>query len=480
MGEKPREFCGIFGIYSRKHPEDVPHHTYDGLVSLQHRGQESAGIYTFKDGVNNQLAGHKGMGLVTQVFNNKSILDQLRGNVSIGHVRYSTTSESSIANAQPFLLDSPQAYFALAFNGTITNYLQIRESLKAEGNTFQTDTDTEVLSRLIASKTKETGSYVEAMKESMKILDGSYSMVLLNDKGELYAMRDPRGFKPLCLGSINQYAHIIASETPAIEAVGGKIISAVHPGELIKVDETGFERERVTNVQRKALCMFEFVYFSRPDSFIDGKSVWEVRKRLGRFLWKLHPTKADYVIPVPDSGRAAAAGFSEESGIPLAEGLMKNRYVGRIFITPKAEDREILVRLKLNPIRSVTEGKEIVVIDDSIVRSTTSRFIINLLKTVGGARRVHLRISCPPIIASCYMGIDFPTRRELIASTRTVEDIRREVGAETLGYMNIDGLVRSIGMPHNQLCMACLTGEYPLNAPPQLELLEATLGSRTQ
>jgi amidophosphoribosyltransferase len=303
---------------------------------------------------------------------------------------------------------------------------------------------------------------------------------VVNDKGELYAMRDPRGFKPLCFGSINHDAHVVASETPAIEAVGGKVISDVLPGEVIKVDETGFERKRVSNVPRKALCMFEFVYFSRPDSFIDGKSVWKVRKRLGRFLWKLHPVKADYVVPVPDSGRAAAAGLSEESGIPLAEGLMKNRYVGRIFITPKAEDREQLVRLKLNPIRSVTEGKEIILTDDSIVRSTTSKFIVNLLKTVGRARRVHLRISCPPIIASCYMGIDFPTKRELVAATKTVEEIRREVGADTLGYMDMDGLVRSIGLPHNELCMACLTGEYPLNAPPQLELLEAKLGTRTR
>jgi amidophosphoribosyltransferase len=477
--EEVRESCGIFGICSKKYPEAVPHHTYNGLVSLQHRGQESAGIYTFKDGSHGELSGYKGMGLVTQVFN-KTILDGLSGNASVGHVRYSTTSESNIANAQPFLLQSPSTNFALAFNGTISNFIQLRESLKTEGETFKTDTDTEVLARVIASKLKETGSYVEALKESMKILDGSYSMVLLSNKGELCAMRDPRGFKPLCLGSINQYAHVIASETPAVEAVGGKTISDVRPGEVIRVDETGFERERVTNLQRKALCMFEFVYFSRPDSIIDGKAVWEVRKRLGRFLWKLHPIKADYVIPVPDSGRAAAAGFSEESGIPLAEGLMKNRYVGRIFITPKAEDRELLVRLKLNPIRSVTAGKEIVVIDDSIVRSTTSKFIVNLLKTVGGARRVHLRISCPPIISSCYMGIDFPTRRELIASTRTVEEIRRDVGADTLGYMNIDGLVRSIGLPHNQLCMACLTGEYPLNAPPQMELLETTLGSRTQ
>jgi amidophosphoribosyltransferase len=479
VGEKIRESCGIFGIYSKKYPEAVPHHTYNGLVSLQHRGQESAGIYTFKDGTSGELSGYKGMGLATQVFN-KSILDGLVGNASIGHVRYSTTSESNIANAQPFLLQSPRTNFALAFNGTISNFIQLRESLKAEGETFKTDTDTEVLARVIASKMRETGSYLEALKESMKILDGSFSMVLLSNRGELCAMRDPRGFKPLCLGSINQYAHVVASESPAVEAVGGKTISDVHPGEVIVVDDTGFERERVAAPQRKALCMFEFVYFSRPDSIIDGKAVWEVRKRLGRFLWKLHPVKADYVIPVPDSGRAAAAGFSEESGIPLAEGLMKNRYVGRIFITPKAEDRELLVRLKLNPIRSVTAGKEIVVIDDSIVRSTTSKFIVNLLKTVGGARRVHLRISCPPIISSCYMGIDFPTRRELIASTKSVEEIRRDVGADTLGYMNIDGLVRSIGIPHNQLCMACLTGEYPLNAPPQMELLETTLGSRTQ
>jgi len=479
VGEKVREHCGVFGIYTRKFPEEVPHRTYDGLVSLQHRGQESAGIYVFRDGLVGELVGHKGMGLATQVFN-KQILDSLSGNASVGHVRYSTTSESNIANAQPFLLKSYHTQFALAFNGTVTNFMQLRESLRAQGETFQTDTDTELLARIIASKSRERGSFSDGMKESMSILDGSYSLVLVNDKGELYAMRDPRGFKPLCLGSINQYAHVVASETPAIEAVGGKVISDVLPGEVIKVDETGFERERATDVKRKALCMFEFVYFSRPDSFIDGRSVWEVRKRLGRFLWKLHPVKADYVVPVPDSGRAAAAGFSEESGIPLAEGLMKNRYVGRIFITPKAEDRELLVRLKLNPIRSVTEGKEIVLTDDSIVRSTTSKFIVNLLKTVGGARRVHLRISCPPIIASCYMGIDFPTRRELIASTKTVEEIRRQVGADTLGYMNIDGLVRSIGIPHNQLCMACLTGEYPLNAPPQLELLEATLGTRME
>ncbi len=471
MIENINEKCGVIALSSSHKDIHVSRYVFDGLIALQHRGQESAGIYVYNGKI---IDGYKGLGLVSEVFSTNT-LSCLMGNVAIGHVRYSTTAKSDLNNAQPYHFSSTYANFALAFNGTISNFLSLRKMLEDKGHIFTSDSDTEVIAHLVANNLLEVEDYMDALTLAIGQLKGAYSIVLLTETGDVYAVRDPLGFKPLCLGVIPQKdIYVVASETAAVDTLGGELLSDVIPGEIVRVSEGEITRRKAVKLDRHARCMFEYVYFSRPDSVFDGISVHKARERLGRILYRLHPAEADLVVPVPDSGRSAATGYSEESGIPIAEGLMKNRYVWRTFIMPLQSYRENQVRLKFNPVKSVIEGRDIVLIDDSIVRATTMRQIVHMLKKAG-ARKVHVRISCPPIIAACYMGIDFPTRRELIAANHTVDEICKFIGADSLGYMTIEGLLEGIGLPEKELCLACVNGKYPIESI-DIELLEKTLG----
>lgn len=476
-----REKCGVFGVLAHDPAQQVSQLTYHGLMALQHRGQEAAGISVFSDG---KIHTYKNKGLVSQVLN-PSILSQYWGSVSIGHVRYGTAGSGSIKNAQPFHFHSTHTSFSLAFNGNIANYDSLKNDLLEKGRVFTTNSDTEVIANILASLNIGTNDWVEALKILTKFLDGSYSLILMTNEGDLYGLRDPSGFKPLCYGQKEEPCRheFISSESCAIDSVGGTVIDDVKPGEIIHLNpDEPTHSETVITRQRRALCMFEFVYFARPDSIIDGISVERARNRMGRNLAKSHPVDSDnaVVVPVPDSGRSGSIGFAEESGIPYGEGLMKNRYVWRTFIMPGQKKRSSMVRQKLNPVKPIIKDKEVVLIDDSIVRGTTTQFIVKLLKQAG-ARKVHVRITCPEVREPCYMGVDFPTKRELIVGKTELKDpdnyvemIREHIGADSLGYQTIDGLVEAIGLPAGELCMACLNGDYPLRKDPRDINLEKT------
>jgi len=453
------EECGVVGIYCPKNGYSISKKIYYCLIALQHRGQESAGI-SMKS--NQHIRGYKAQGLVFNVFNNQ-IIEGMLGRIGIGHVRYSTTSVSSIENAQPFNFKLPKGEFSIAFNGTLTNFIELQKKYSEEYN-FKTSTDTEVIVYLLSKYLQESGyDYFEAITMIMKELEGSYSITILNNEGELYGLRDPLGFKPLCIGTIeDSNIKIIASESVALDIVNAKLERDILPGEVIKISDEGIESEITIKKNRRAACMFEYVYFARPDSIIDGITVYDVREKLGMELARNSQIDADYVVPIPDSGRAAAAGYSLESGIPLCEGLMKNRYVHRTFIMPGQKQREVSVRIKLNAVRSKVKGKNIILIDDSIVRSTTANSITSLLRRAG-VNQIHFRVSCPPIIDSCYMGIDFPSSQQLIAATHSIEEIRKRIGADSLIYQTLDGLINSIGLKKDQICLACLTGKYPID-----------------
>ncbi|MFX1449908.1 MAG: amidophosphoribosyltransferase [Promethearchaeota archaeon] len=468
---KPHESCGIIGIYSNNPNRHVSKQIYDGLLSLQHRGQESAGIFT---SVANRITGYKNLGLVNQVFSER-ILMGLFGSVAIGHVRYGTVGSSNLECAQPFLFESHSNghNFSLAFNGTLTNFITLKKKYREMGHIFSTSTDTEVIAHIIAKNLIKTdNNFFKALELSMQELDGSYSLVLLNEKNELYGLKDPLGFKPLALGRVpDQDLEVIASESIAIDTLEGDFIRNLEPGEIIKIDNSGVISKQVYKLPNHAFCMFEFVYFARPDSIFYDRTVYEVREKLGKILARDYPIDADIIVPVPDSGRTAASGYSIESGIPLREGLIKNRYIHRTFIMPGQNYRDLAVRYKLNPIRTLIEGKDLVLVDDSIVRGTTTKRIVKMLKSFG-ANKVHVRISCPPIINSCYMGIDFPTTSELIAPSKTIEQIRQFIEADSLYYQTIDGLLEAIGLPETELCTACLTGKYKLRSSIDLKELE--------
>ncbi|RLF09489.1 MAG: amidophosphoribosyltransferase [Thermoprotei archaeon] len=464
-----KERCGVIGAYSRL-GEDVSLDLYRGLFALQHRGQESAGVYVASP---RGLEGFKGLGFVHEALSGK--VEGLKGSCGVGHVRYSTTAGSTLEEAQPLLYEFKGRRFAVAFNGTVSNYLALRKELEAEGWRFKTSTDTEVLAALLAKSLSESGwDYVESLKLCVERLKGAYSMVVLGHSGELYVARDPLGFKPLCLGlNDERELYVAASETCALDTLNCRLLRHVEPGMAVRVYDGGLEVKQLTSSTRHARCMFEYVYFARPDSEFDGIWVYEARLRIGRELGMRFPAEADVVVPVPDSGRTAALGYSEATGIPLVEGLMKNRYVGRIFIMPGERSRNEMVRVKLNPVKPLIKGRRVALIDDSIVRGTTMKHIVKLLRSAG-AREVHVRVSCPPIVSGCYMGIDFPTRRELVASSRSVEEVREVIGADSLQYNTLDGLVKGIGLPLGELCLACLTGEYPIKA--DVALLERQIG----
>jgi amidophosphoribosyltransferase len=486
---KPRESCGVFGILAKDPSQQVSQMTYHGLMALQHRGQEAAGISVVNG--SKKIFTYKNLGLVSEVLT-PDILKKYWGNVSIGHVRYGTAGSSSVNNAQPYHFESTYASFSLVFNGNIANYDELKTKMMQKGRVFTTNSDTEVIANLIAATLLGTNDMVEALQILPKFLDGSYALIILTQDGDLYAIRDPTGFKPLSYGvaDIGCKYEILASETCAFDALGARFVRDIKPGEIVHCSiDNELHTECIIESDVRAICMFEYVYFARPDSVIDGVSVEIARNEMGRNLAKSHPVNSRnaVVVPVPDSGRSASIGFAEESGIPYGEGLMKNRYVWRTFIMPGQDRRMNMVRQKLNPVKPIIAGKEVVLIDDSIVRGTTTAFIVKLLKQAG-ASKVHVRIACPPVIEPCYMGVDFPTKLELIAGKEQMEDplnfletIRKQIGADTLGYNSIEGLVKSLGIPKDQLCMACINGVYPLkNDPRKLNIQEVFTKKRTE
>ncbi len=450
----PREKCAVFSAYSLDDTNQVARTIFYGLLSMQHRGQEASGICTYDT---KNLRVHKGLGLVREVFSDRDLQD-LFGPVGIGHNRYSTTGSTTIENVHPFLIRGMRNGIAIAHNGNLINYGKLRKELSKRGHVFTSSTDTEIIAHVLAIELIKN-DLEAAVTNVMKKIAGAYSLVILTGEGELVAVRDPFGIRPLSVGS-SEDAVYVSSESVGIQGAGGSYERAVEPGEILIMDEAGTRSLKPFKRSNPAHCMFEYVYFSRPDSILDGSYVLHVRERIGRILAREHPVDADVVVPVPDSARTAAMGFADESGIPAVEGIYKNRYIGRTFIMPEQSMREEAVRLKMNPVRPLVEGKRVVLMDDSIVRGTTTRQIVHILKEAG-ASEVHVRVGCPPLRWPCFMGIDMATRRELIASHKSVEEIRRMLGADSLGYISIEGLVEAIGKPRDHLCMACLTGNYP-------------------
>ena len=448
-----KDKCGVFGIALDSKDAALP--IYYGLYALQHRGQESAGIATHDSAIHIE----RGMGLVHEVFDEHR-LGHLKGPRGIGHVRYSTTGLSRVENCQPALVNYRGGTIAIAHNGDIVNSSEIRQALEAEGRIFVSDSDTEVIAHLLV---KELMRYdtITAVQELMNKLRGSYSLTLLiNDT--VIGIRDPFGIKPLCIGRFDD-GYILSSESAAIDTLGGELLRDVRPGEIIVIHPDGFVSQKVSKTAVTAHCMFEYVYFARPDSILDGALIYDVRRKIGQTLAE-GDVEADIIIPVPDSGIAFAIGYAEKSKLPYTEGLIKNRYVGRTFIMPGQDLRETAVRLKLNVIKKHIEGKRVVMIDDSIVRGTTSRKIVDMLRAAG-AEEVHMRIGTPPIVSPCHLGIDMPTYGELIAARKSVDGVKLMIGVDSLKYISLAGLIDSIGLPREKLCLGCLTGMYPIERP---------------
>ena len=458
-GDSPEEACGVFGVYAPG--EEVGRETYFGLYALQHRGQESAGIaVTSGDGI----LVVKDMGLVSQVFDEKSFVS-LQGDYAIGHVRYSTTGSTLWENAQPMYELTRRGPIAIAHNGNLVNTVQLRESLAQEGVTFTSTTDTEVIGALLNSSAAETT--VGAIEDVFPRMRGAYSLAILTEEG-LFGVRDPSGIRPLCIGT-RDGGTFMASESAALDVVGAKLLREIEPGEIVHINEDGVSSQRFVPSARPALCIFEFIYFARPDSLLYDRVLYDARKEMGMHLAEEAPVDADIVIPVPDSGVPAAIGFAEKSGIPFGEGLIKNRYIGRTFIQPSQSIRQLGVRLKLNPLTPVIAGKRLVVVDDSIVRGTTSRKIVEILKQAG-AREVHMRVSSPQIKYPCFYGIDTADRNELIASRLDVEEVRDFLGADSLHHLSMDNLVKSCCASKDRFCTACFEGQYPIEVPEDLKL----------
>jgi len=457
--DKLKEECGVFGIFNNDN-YDVAHLTYYGLYALQHRGQESAGIAVNDEGT---ILYHKDMGLVPEIFNDV-ILNHLKGRSAIGHVRYSTTGASLRENAQPIVVKYINGQMALAHNGNIVNAGEIRDKMEAKGAIFQSTNDTEVIANLISRYRITSNSIEETLEKVMNDIRGSYSIVMLTPK-RLIGMRDPLGIRPLCIGVMNN-SYVLASESCALDAVGAEFLRDVKPGEIVLIGKDGLTSVQTKAPKKSRLCVFEFVYFARPDSCIEGVSVHMARTEAGRMLAMEHPVEADLVIGAPDGGLNAALGYARESGIPYGQGLLKNRYVGRTFIQPDQGQREIGVKTKFNVIRSEIEGKRIVMIDDSIVRGTTTRRIVQMLKNAG-AKEVHMRVSSPPYRYPCYFGIDTPSTKELVATGNTIDDIKELIGADSLGYLSLEGLLKVPVGAKCGFCTACFDGNYPMEVPAE-------------
>ncbi|WP_067260534.1 amidophosphoribosyltransferase [Methanobrevibacter cuticularis] len=461
-----KDKCGIVGIQSKDPSKDISSSIYYGLHALQHRGQESAGIATYND--RNGLNHYCGMGLLVDVFKDNKI-NELNGNMGIGHVRYSTTGKSKLENSQPFVTNFNDRFIAIAHNGDIINSAKLRKELIAEGYEFVSDTDSEILCYLIKREYAKTHDIIQILENISKIIVGSYSLVILVDD-DLYVVRDPAGMKPLAIAEMDDL-YIVASETVAFDVIGANFIRDIEPGEIVYFNNNEIQSHILEKASStpKAHCMFEYVYFARPDSVIDGKNVYQSRLKIGEALYKEFPVDADVIMPVPDSSIPAAIGYSRASGIPYGEGLIKNRYVGRTFIMPTQEERELAVKLKMNPLVSELEGKKIVLIDDSIVRGTTSESLIEILREAG-AKEIHLMIGCPPVIAPCYYGVAMASKDELLAANNTLDEIKENLGVDSLGYISLDSLIDSIGIPGDELCLGCITEEYPTEIPSDLEV----------
>ena len=443
------DHCGVFGIFGHGEAAKL---TYLGLYALQHRGQESAGIVS-SDG--SELRFHKSLGLVQEIFT-PEVLSSLPGPVAIGHTRYSTAGDNTIINAQPVVIDCNKGKLALGHNGNLTNALEVRRRLEHRGSIFQTTSDTEVIVHLIARSAAR--NLAGAIADALSQVEGAYSLLLLT-RDEMYAIRDPRGFRPLALGRLDG-SWAVASETCAFDLIDAEYVREVEPGEMVRISRGGVESIRFAPEKPNQYCVFEHVYFSRPDSIVFGRPVSRSREQLGRLLACEHPVDADLVSPVPDSGVPAAIGYAAESGIPFQMALIRNHYVGRTFIEPEQAIRDFGVKLKLNPVRRMIEGKRVILVDDSIVRGTTSRKIVRLVRDAG-ASEVHMRISCPPTISPCYYGVDTPRRGELIAARQSIEEIRQFLGADSLGYLSLHSLRAAVKDTQGKFCTSCYTGSYP-------------------
>ena len=451
--DKPREACGLFGIY--EHPESAKL-CYFGLYALQHRGQESAGIAVVKD---KKIEAHKGMGLVCDVFDLAS-LDQLKGESAIGHVRYSTTGSSILSNAQPFVIHHRKKSYAVAHNGNLVNAYSLKNELEESGSIFQTTMDSEIFLHLFVRNLKF--GLEQALVNTVSRLKGAFSFILLTSRGEVVGIKDPNGFRPLCLGNLNGN-YVLASETCALDLVEAKFVRELDPGEIVIIGENGIKSIKSPTTAKRTFCIFEFIYFARPDSTIFGRNVYQMRKAHGRRLAEEAPVEADLVMPFPDSGTYAALGYSQASGIPFETAMIRNHYVGRTFIQPTQSMRDFGVRVKLNPVKELLKGKNIIITDDSIIRGTTVKTRVKALRKLG-VKQVHMRVSAPPLRFPCHYGIDFPTRGELIAANKSVEELRELLGLDSLHYISLEGLLKSTGVdnPENNFCKACFDGCYPV------------------
>lgn len=458
MHDYPKHYCGVFGIFGHPNAAEL---TYYGLYALQHRGQESAGIVSF-DGV--AFREHKGMGLVSQVFPAPA-LQQLEGSMAVGHTRYSTTGSSHLRNAQPVTVDCKRGQIAVAHNGNLTNAAQLRDELETRGSIFQTTVDSEIIPHLMAQPIP--AGQTNPLVHTIRRLEGAYSLVIMTEN-ELIGVRDPHGFRPLCIGKVGD-AWVLASETCALDLIHAKFVRDVEPGEIVIFDADTKDAPRSIQAfpeqERRAFCIFEYIYFARPDSTIANRSVYKVRVELGRQLAREYPIKADMVVPVPDSGNCAALGYSLESGIPYEMAFIRNHYVGRSFLQPSQLIRDFNVRVKLNLIPELVKGKRVIIVDDSIVRGTTCKARVNNLKEAG-AKEVHVLVSCPPHMNPCVYGIDFPDRKKLMAVNHSLDEIRQYLNADSLGYLSMDGMVKATGLPKDSFCLACYDGNYPVNYDP--------------
>ena len=453
----PRHECGVFAVFG--HP-DAAQLTYYGLFALQHRGQESAGIVT-SEGPGRAFKRHVAMGLVGQVFSDKNLVE-LKGNRAIGHVRYSTTGSSNITNAQPLTGESGCGQLAIAHNGNLTNAMLLREELERSGKIFQTTVDSEIILSLLAQPSTASGAL-----SALRKVEGAFTLVVMSER-QIIGVRDPFGFRPLSLGKF-EGAYILSSETCAFDLIQAEFVREIEPGEVVIIDDNGIRSEYpFAQAKKTAFCIFEYVYFARPDSIISDITVKRVRTAMGRELARLHPAEADIVVPVPDSGTYAAQGFATELGIPFEHAFVRNHYIGRTFLQPTQLIRDFNVRVKLNLIKEAVAGKRVVVVDDSIVRGTTAqKRVINLREA--GAKEVHMRISCPPHRHACHYGIDFPDPANLLANQYTMEEIKKFLGADSIGYLDTEGMVRATGQAENKFCMACFNGDYPVPVDPKLD-----------
>ena len=455
MQHYPKHYCGVFGIFGHPNAAEL---TYYGLYALQHRGQESAGIVS-SDG--RQFRTHKGMGLVSQIFNG-DVLHGLVGNMAVGHTRYSTTGSSHLRNAQPLTVDCARGQIAIAHNGNLTNASQLREELENRGSIFQTTVDSEIILHLMAQPS--LNGHGNNLIETIRRIEGAFSLVIMTEN-ELIGVRDPHGFRPLCIGKVDD-AYVLSSETCALDLIHAKFVRDVEPGEIVIINKEGIKSiQAYPEQERRAFCIFEYVYFARPDSTISNRNVYKVRVEMGRQLARENPVDADIVVPVPDSGNYAALGYSLESGIPYEIAFIRNHYVGRSFLQPSQLIRDFNVRVKLNLIEELVRGKRVIIVDDSIVRGTTCKARVKTLKDAG-AKEVHVRVSCPPHMNSCVYGIDFPDRNKLMAANHSVDAIRDYLNADSLHYLSVEGMVKATGLPKENFCLACWDGNYPVPYDP--------------